>query len=271
MNGFALSDFADFHKKWQFVTVRFRKDTEEMRFTYANDLAWKALQEKKTEYPDGAVFAKIGIATQMDLNFPSSAVPSGARRVQFMVRDKKKFKETDGWGYVLFDANGLTFPEDPNLTSHACAACHRLVTDRGFIFSQMINESVFDKSTLFVTPKAKKSMSEDLKFSTVATSTLPSILKEIIPPQHKTVRTLKGELQKNLFQGTLDEIKPLLAQESMRAQMPAILLSHDQKRFSLVFAIENGSCRQDQSNMVGISNIYFEKDKKNVIVHFCGP
>ena len=112
MNGFALQDYADFQKKWPLVTVRFRKDTGELRFTYANDIAYKALKKGATEYPDGAVFAKIGIMTEEDPAFTSSAVPSGARRFQLMVHDAKKFPETHGWGFALFDARAKASGKD---------------------------------------------------------------------------------------------------------------------------------------------------------------
>src|SRR4051812_4515226 len=44
MNGHSLREFVGFEKNWKLVTVRFRKDTGELRFTYANDLAWKNLK-----------------------------------------------------------------------------------------------------------------------------------------------------------------------------------------------------------------------------------
>lgn len=73
MNGYSLSQFPDFIKKWHFVTVRYRKDAHEMRFSYANDKAWETLQAGAKKYPDGAVFAKLGIMTQEDLAFSASA------------------------------------------------------------------------------------------------------------------------------------------------------------------------------------------------------
>jgi len=51
MNGYNLNDYAEFYKKWHLVTVRYRTDSFEQRFTYANDLAWKTLQTGKTDYP----------------------------------------------------------------------------------------------------------------------------------------------------------------------------------------------------------------------------
>ena len=59
MNGISLKDYRGFDKKWKLVTVRYRKDTGEMRFVYANPLAEKTLMSGKTDYPDGAVFAKV--------------------------------------------------------------------------------------------------------------------------------------------------------------------------------------------------------------------
>src|SRR4051812_40536000 len=97
MSGVRLQDFRDFEKKWHLVTVRYRKDTAELRFTYANDIAWEALNRHSLDYPEGAVFGKIGVATQSDLSFASSSVPSGARRYQFMVRNKEKYQDTNGW------------------------------------------------------------------------------------------------------------------------------------------------------------------------------
>lgn len=150
MSGMHLSDFPEFNKTWHEVTVRFRKDTGELRFVYANDAAWRTLSQNRTDYADGAIFAKIAVATNDDPSFPTSAVPGGVRRYQLMVRNKKMYAETDGWGYALFDNDGLTFPENPKNMVLACAACHRIVRERGEVFSQPMQISPF--SPLLSTP-----------------------------------------------------------------------------------------------------------------------
>ncbi|MBY0416354.1 MAG: cytochrome P460 family protein [Bdellovibrionales bacterium] len=43
MNGMTLADYAGFEKKWEMVTIRYREDSGEMRITYGNDIAVKAL------------------------------------------------------------------------------------------------------------------------------------------------------------------------------------------------------------------------------------
>ena len=136
MNGYSLDQFGDFIKSFHFVTVRYRTDTHEMRLTYANDKAWQALLAGGKHYPDGAVFAKIGIMTEQDPGFTSSVVPSGAKRYQLMVMDHKKHAATAGWGYALFDKDGKTFEQNPVEQTAACDACHKLVPDRSYVFSQ---------------------------------------------------------------------------------------------------------------------------------------
>ena len=80
MNGYSLKQYEGFEKNWRLVTVRYRKDTGEMRLTYANELAWKTLSEGRINYPKGAVFAKIGVKTESDPAFAASLSPEGTRK-----------------------------------------------------------------------------------------------------------------------------------------------------------------------------------------------
>lgn len=227
MNGYKLSDYKDFKKKWKLVTVRYRKDTGELRFTYANPLAWKSLMAGSVDYPDGAVFAKIGLMTEGDPAFTSSAVPSGVRRYQLMVRNKKKHAETDGWGYALFDSKGVTFPEDPKTTTRSCAACHHIVADRGYVFSQPLEPSDAIKSIQAGSQTPNRSM-----FRKSPVSELSKKLQDLLAGE-KEVSLLEGKLRKYIFQGTLDEITPTLISESGKSQRPAILASEDFSRFTV--------------------------------------
>jgi hypothetical protein len=226
MNGLSWDQYGNFAEEWRLFTVRYREDTREMRFVYANPLAWEALQAGRTDYPDGAAFAKTGAMMKPDPAFPSSLVPSGTRRFQLMVRDKKRFSDTDGWGYALFDQDGKTFAEEPRATALACAACHRLVADRGFVFSQPL--------TFLPPPSIGPAWRKRLHFESAGASVLPPTAVKFLPRGSKTIRKLTGPLEKNLFQGTLDEIKPLLAEEARRSKLPAVLLDPKGRRFSMV-------------------------------------
>lgn len=233
MNGIRLSQFKDFEKNWQLVTTRFRRDSGEMRITYANDIAWQYMQKGVTDYPDGAVFAKIGLMTQDDPDFTSSAVPSGTKRYQFMVRDKKKFAETTGWGYAIFTPDGRTIfsKEDEHIESLACSACHEMVPHRGYVFSQPMALAA-GTSTL---PVAKPATWNLTSFSTVKVMTLPRLVREHIPAGVTEIRRVRGAFEKNVFGGTMGEIRPTLIKEVMRTRTPAALVSEKSTLFALSF------------------------------------
>lgn len=268
MHGIKLSDYGDFEKKWKLVTVRFRKDTGELRFTYANDLAWKHLKkvemssEPAPPYPQGAVFAKVGIATAEDPAFVSSAVPNGVRRVQFMVRNEKKFSETDGWGYALFDSDGHTFPGDLKQASMACAACHKLVPDRGYVFSQFMTG---------LSPRREGGIAQSrLKFETKESRLLPEAVQLHLPPKTEAVQIITGDLARHVFPGTLDEVRPALTQESLRTGRPAMLLStSDPSKYSIVYPTkEVGKCAEGQIQLMGVMNTTEKADTVQSI-RFC--
>lgn len=248
MNGIQMSDYQGFEKNWRLVTVRFRKDTQELRWTFANELAWKTLSSGSIEYPAGSVFAKIGSVTHEDSQFPSSAVPNGARRYQFMVRDAAKFKQTGGWGYALFDVDGNLFPDPVKETSTACYACHRIVENRGQVFSQPFLFSSGSKALIETTFLSDKKGFRVVDFEWQKTSSLPAKLRDLLPKNFTRVRAVNDQtLRRNVFHGTLDEIRPRLELEAYNQSSPAVLVSSDGKSFSLVTPIKIADCKKNRS------------------------
>jgi hypothetical protein len=214
MSGISLPQYADFYKKWNLVTTRFREDTKELRFVYANDAAFTALKSG-AKYPEGAMFAKIGMVTKSDEAFASSLVPSGTARYQFMIRDEVKFADTGGWGYALFNPEGRLFPGDVKMQVRACAACHAAVPSRQFVFSQL---APFDGQHSVFTRKADAAT---MNFKTVAVSILPKKDQEKIPARFSSVRMLQGEITNESFMGTIDEVRVFLVKEAIRSGLPA--------------------------------------------------
>ncbi len=239
MNGISYKEHKDFPEKWPLVTIRFRKDTGEMRLTYGNELAMKTLQSGAINYPDGAVFAKTGVHTGVDEQFTSSVVPKGIRRYQLMVKDKKKYASTGGWGYALFDPDGKTFPEEPVAAQNACYACHALVENRGDVFSQPF--SFIEKTKM---PQIKQiAQTSAIKFEWKQVKKLPKNVASILPNEHKKLRWLAHKkLRENVFQGTLDELKPILESESRVSSAPVLFMSADEKRFVLVVPGQDDNC-----------------------------
>lgn len=238
MNGYRFKDYDNFWEKWKLVTVRYRRDTNELRFTYANDKAWKALLEGGKDFPDGAIFGKVGLASREDPAFPSSLVPAGSRRYQLMVKNKKKHADTAGWGYALFSNDGLTLPEDPVVKTKACHACHTVVAAHDYIFSRMVDMGTLDAATESATRKEQ----DPWPFIDSERDFMPEPLKSHIPEKWKKIRQLKGILEHNLFQGTLDEIRPFLLKESLKSGVPAVLIGMNRNSFSAVIPLE-GACQ----------------------------
>lgn len=236
MNGISYKDYEGFEDKWKFVTVRYRSDTGEQRFTWANDIAMRALEAGGTDYPDGAVFAKIGFATEKDPTFESSKVPSGAKRYQFMVRDQKKYASTGGWGYALFDGNRVTYDADPQAQAMACYACHQLVPARGQVFSQPMRISAF--ASKVPAPIANREVQvAAVKFETLPLKKLPEVVRRSLPENTRKIRSVAGELRKNVFRGTIDEIRPTLIEEVRRTGMPAALVASTDAQFAAVYPV----------------------------------
>lgn len=234
MNGYSYEEFKDFEKNWHFVTVRYRGDTKEMRFTYANDIAYKALLKGTNHYPDGARFGKISIQTQQDVAFPSSRLPSGTVRHTFMVRDTNRHKETAGWGYALFDPSGKPYSGDHKTESLACAACHQIVKDSGHVFSKVM--------ALNFNVSKSKTWTNRLTFLKTEREKIPRILLQKISPEIKFVYLIDGSLRQHLFFGTLDEIRPALLEEVKNTGQAAGLLSIDETKFSVAYPIKMSGC-----------------------------
>jgi hypothetical protein len=236
MNGYTLKQFGDFVHDWHFVTIRYRRDSGEMRFVYANGIAWKALNAHSKDYPDGAVFAKVAVTTQEDAAFVDSSVPSGSKRIQFMVRDHQRHEDTDGWGYELFNPAGhALIPTKLKDVVDACNACHLVVPERGMVFSEPMAPLLGAAASVPESPKSKAVVS----FVTVDVSTLPDFVRARMPPEFKQARQMQGPITQHVFSGTVYEAMPLVAAEAARTNMPAVLFGQNgTPEFSLLWPVE---------------------------------
>jgi cytochrome P460 len=78
--------------------------------------------------PDGAVLAKIEWLQDRDEKPYGVTVPGTQTEVSFMVKDAKRFPDTNGWGYATFeyDVSSDTFKPSTSNPSFArgCHGCH---------------------------------------------------------------------------------------------------------------------------------------------------
>src|SRR5271169_1567450 len=96
-------------------------------------------------FPDGAKMAKIHWKAVKNAAEPGNpTVPGALDDVDFMAKDSKRFADSGGWGYAVFEYDPATDGFRPgNLTDHPpqahdakCGyACHTLVTSKDFVFT----------------------------------------------------------------------------------------------------------------------------------------
>jgi hypothetical protein len=95
-------------------------------------------------FPDGAKMAKIHWNPKQHELFPNATVPGSLANVDFMVKDSKRFADSGGWGYAIFDydhasdtfAPGTTAGKPPQNNDAKCGfACHTAVKNRDYVFS----------------------------------------------------------------------------------------------------------------------------------------
>jgi len=95
--------------------------------------------------PDGARMAKIHWAPAKNQFFPNATVPGTQQNVDFMVKDSKRFADSGGWGYAVFDYNAATDAFTPGTLAGSppqgndakCGfACHTVAKSRDYVFTQ---------------------------------------------------------------------------------------------------------------------------------------
>ena len=96
-------------------------------------------------FPDGAKMAKIHWNPKKQANFPTAMVPASLHDVDFMVKDSKRFGDSGGWGWAVFEYDsashtfrpGTTADQPPQANDAKCGfACHTVVQAKDYVFSE---------------------------------------------------------------------------------------------------------------------------------------
>lgn len=201
-DGIEIANHARFWEDWRLVTVRYRSDNGEQRFVYANALAWEAMKAKKRVYPDGAMFGKIAFSTASDPAFPNSVQPLQYTRIQLMQKNSRKYGKSDGWGYaIIFAGSGPPY-RDEKVTGTACHACHQMVAERNFVFSQPAFLSGARSTTSSsASLKSQFRLQESSQLSSFERNALTTIRR--LDPSRRTYPLMA--LSMTLFPGSVDE------------------------------------------------------------------
>jgi len=94
--------------------------------------------------PDGAKMAKIHWTPKPNEFFPDATVQGNLLNVDFMVKDSKRFADSGGWGWAVFDYNaasktftpGTTAGTPPQGNDAKCGfTCHTRAKTRDYVFT----------------------------------------------------------------------------------------------------------------------------------------
>src|SRR6266566_4028197 len=140
--------FAEFrgYENWQVVSIS--QDGGLLAAILANPVmiaAYRAgVPGNGKSFPDGARMAKVHWNPKKLETFPAATVPGTLHDVDFMVKDSKRFADSGGWGWAVFEYEAASGRFTPGTTADAppqgndakCGfACHTIVKTRDYVFT----------------------------------------------------------------------------------------------------------------------------------------
>ena len=145
-NGLAFSDFRGY-ENWQVVAVSQTEDL--LKVMVANPTmidAYRAgVPGNGRPFPDGSRMVKIHWTPKNMEKFPTATVPGTLHDVDFMVKDSKRFADSGGWGWGVFEYDavsgtftpGTSADKPPQGNDAKCGfACHTIVKTRDYVFTE---------------------------------------------------------------------------------------------------------------------------------------
>lgn len=144
--GLAFSEFKGY-EAWQ--TISISQNGKVMAAILGNPEMIAAYQAgipaNGKPVPDGAKMAKVHWTPKSNAFFREAMVPGTLVNVDFMVKDSKRFADSGGWGYAVFDYNaasdtftpGTTAGTPPQGNDAKCGfACHTTAKARDYVFTE---------------------------------------------------------------------------------------------------------------------------------------
>jgi len=144
--GLAFSEFRGY-ESWQAISIS--RNERVMAMILGNPVMIQAYQAgipaNGKPVPDGARMAKVHWIPKPNQFFPDATVPGALLNVDFMVKDSKRFADSGGWGYAVFDYDaesdsfkpGTTAGTPPQGNDARCGfACHTRAKARDYVFTE---------------------------------------------------------------------------------------------------------------------------------------
>jgi hypothetical protein len=137
-DGLAFSEFKGY-ETWQVVALSHSDAT--LNVIVANpamvDAYAAGIPGNGKPFPDGAKAVKIQYVPKKSTEAPFNvAIPDRLKDVAFMLKDSKRFAESGGWGYGLFNYDTASDKFTPEGKGAGCGfACHSAVKGKDFVFT----------------------------------------------------------------------------------------------------------------------------------------
>jgi len=144
--GLAMSEFRGY-EGWQAIAIS--RNERVMAMILGNPVMIDAYQAgipgNGKPVPEGAKMAKIHWIPKQNQYFPDTTGPGNLLNVDFMEKDSKRFADSGGWGYAVFDYNaasdtftpGTTAGTPPQGNDARCGfACHTRAKARDYVFTE---------------------------------------------------------------------------------------------------------------------------------------
>ena len=131
INGLA---FDPSFESWKPISTTDRGDNHTFRFVVGNEVAVNAAQSGNiSPWPDGTRFAKI--AWQQEPSPDGLVRPGRFVQVELMVKDAKRYKDTEGWGWGRWlGADLKPYGKDANFVNE-CTGCHQPLRASDYVYT----------------------------------------------------------------------------------------------------------------------------------------
>jgi len=143
--GLAFSEFRGY-EAWQAISIS--RNERVFAMILGNPVMIDAYQAgipgNGKPFPDGAKMAKVHWTPKQNQFFPNTTVSGTLVNVDFMVKDSKRFADSGGWGYAVFDYGaaydtfkpGTSASTPPQGNDAKCGfTCHTSVKTRDYVFT----------------------------------------------------------------------------------------------------------------------------------------
>jgi hypothetical protein len=144
--GLAFSEFKGY-ESWQAISIS--RNERLVAVILGNPAMIEAYRagfpENGKPVPDGAKMAKVHWLPKPNAFFPDATVPGQLVNVDFMEKDSKRFADSGGWGYGVFDYDatsdtfkpGTSASTPPQGNDARCGfACHSRAKTRDYVFTE---------------------------------------------------------------------------------------------------------------------------------------